>query len=363
MRIFLAIAAAALLVPAAVAGAAVESVVVVDYDLAAGEQPEGVAVDKRGDVYVSLAPLGQVWRIDRDGTERMLAQVVPAAAGNGVLGMAVDAPGNVYVAAATFDPASGVYKIARDGSFARLRGTEAIVFPNGVTLDKEGNVYVTDTILGAVWRVPAGGGPAELWFQSALLEGSGIFEFGVPLGANGIAYRQNAVVVGNTEGVGSFASRSSPMAAPVPSVSWRKVCPPGRGWDRVRRPRKRLGCGHRAEHHRSGVAHRRSDDHGNRCRRSRLGLEHRLRQERRPVGSQLRDRPTRRCGAGSPAARRRDERTAGPVVELLALPAVMSGVPSLPFARAGRRSSCQNMPAAPGYCDETITALANVVVR
>ena len=37
-----------------------------------GEQPEGVAVDKRGDVYVSLAPLGQVWRIDRDGTETML---------------------------------------------------------------------------------------------------------------------------------------------------------------------------------------------------------------------------------------------------------------------------------------------------
>ena len=200
MRIFLAIAAAALLVPAAVAGAAVESVVVVDYDLAAGEQPEGVAVDKRGDVYVSLAPLGQVWRVDRDGTERMLAQVVPAGAGNGVLGMAVDAPGNVYVAAATFDSASGVYKIARDGSFARLPGTEAIVFPNGVTLDKEGNVYVTDTILGAVWRVPAGGGPAELWFQSALLEGSGIFGFGFRLGANGIAYRQNAVVVGNTEG-------------------------------------------------------------------------------------------------------------------------------------------------------------------
>ena len=201
MRIFLAIAAAALLVPAAVAGAAVESVVAVHYDLAAGEQPEGVAVDKRGDVYVSLAPLGQVWRVDRDGTERMLAQVVPAGAGNGVLGMAVDAPGNVYVAAATFDSASGVYKIARDGSFARLPGTEAIVFPNGVTLDKEGNVYITDTILGAVWRVPAGGGPAELWFQSAaLLEGSGIFGFGFPLGANGIAYRQNALVVGNTEG-------------------------------------------------------------------------------------------------------------------------------------------------------------------
>lgn len=202
MRIRLLVTAvAALLVPAAVAGAAVDSVFVVDYDAAAGQQPEGVAVDKRGDVYVSLAPLGQVRKIDRDGTETTLAQVVPPGAGNGVLGLAVDAPGNVYVAAATFDSAtSGVYKVARDGSFARLPGTEAIVFPNGVTLDKEGNVYVTDTILGAVWRVPASGGPAEPWYQSELLEGSGIFGFGFPLGANGIAYRQNAIVVGNTEG-------------------------------------------------------------------------------------------------------------------------------------------------------------------
>ena len=84
--------------------------------------------------------------------------------------------------------------------FARLPGTGAIVFPNGVTLDKEGNVYVTDTILGAVWRVPARGGTAQLWYQSALLVGSGIFGFGIPLGANGIAFRQNAIVVGNTEG-------------------------------------------------------------------------------------------------------------------------------------------------------------------
>jgi sugar lactone lactonase YvrE len=187
--------------PVSVAGAAVDVDVVVDYDLAAGELPEGVAVDKRGDVFVSLSPLGQVRKISRDGSETTLAQVVPPGTGNGVAGLAVDAPGNVYVAAPTLDPAtSGVYKIARDGSLARLPGTGAIVFPNGVTLDKEGNVYVTDTILGAVWRVPAAGGPAELWYQSALLAGSGLFGFGFPLGANGIAFRQNAIVVGNTEG-------------------------------------------------------------------------------------------------------------------------------------------------------------------
>lgn len=195
------LAAVALLVTVAVADAAVDVEVVVDYDPAAGELPEGVAVDKRGDVFVSLAPLGEVRKIRRDGSESTLASIVPAGAGRGVLGLAVDARGNVYAAASTSDPGtSGVYKIARDGSFARLPGTAAIVFPNGVTLDKRGNVYVTDTILGAVWRVPASGEPAELWFQSPLLVGNGSAGFGFPIGANGIAYRHNGVVVGNSEG-------------------------------------------------------------------------------------------------------------------------------------------------------------------
>jgi sugar lactone lactonase YvrE len=191
------LAIVAFVFPVAVAGAALEVEVVVDYDLAAGEQPEGVAVDKRGDVFVSLTPLGRIEKIDRDGSRSTLAQIV---SGNGVNGLAVDAPGNVYAAVATLDVAtSGVYKVARDGSFTRLPGTEAIVFPNGVTLDKRGNIYATDTVLGAVWRIPATGGSAELWFQSPLLEGDGSFGFGFPLGANGIAFRQNELVVGNTE--------------------------------------------------------------------------------------------------------------------------------------------------------------------
>ena len=81
IRLLLVIAAAALLVPAVVAGAAVDVTVVVDYDAAAGELPEGVAVDKRGDVFVSLSPLGQVRKISRDGSETTLAPVVPPGTG------------------------------------------------------------------------------------------------------------------------------------------------------------------------------------------------------------------------------------------------------------------------------------------
>ena len=51
----LAVLAVAVALPIAVAGAAVSVTVVVDYDPALGELPEGVAVDKRGDVFTSLS--------------------------------------------------------------------------------------------------------------------------------------------------------------------------------------------------------------------------------------------------------------------------------------------------------------------
>jgi sugar lactone lactonase YvrE len=199
LALFAAIVAA---IPVATADATVEIEVVIDYDPAAGELPEGLAVDKRGNVYLSLAPLGEIRKIERDGSESTLATIpLPPDTFPGVLGLAVDSRGTVYAAVSTADPAvTGVYKIKRDGAFSRLPGTEAIAFPNGVTLDKRGNIYVTDTAAGAVWRIPRRGGPAEQWFQSPLLEGDGSAGFGIPIGANGIAYRNKGLVVANSEG-------------------------------------------------------------------------------------------------------------------------------------------------------------------
>ena len=81
---------------------------------------EGVAVDKTGNIYVSVTPLGQIRRYAPDGSESLLA-TVPATAGFGPTGLAVDATGTVYAADVTFDPATrGVYRIGRDGSSERL---------------------------------------------------------------------------------------------------------------------------------------------------------------------------------------------------------------------------------------------------
>jgi sugar lactone lactonase YvrE len=199
LRVFLAsLTIAALLLPTAPAHAA-EIETLVSFDAAAGELPEGVAVDQRGNVYVSLiAPVSEIRRIAPDGAQTTLASL--GLGGNGPLGLAVDPRGTVFTAAATFDPATqGVYRIAADGSFTRLPGTEQIAFANGLTFDPRGTLYVTDSSAGAVWRIPRGGG-AELWIQDPLLEGTGELGVGVPIGANGIAFRSpDEIVVGNTE--------------------------------------------------------------------------------------------------------------------------------------------------------------------
>ncbi len=194
--------AAALILPSGVA-AADHVGTFVDFDPAAGEFPEGVAVDKTGDLYVSLTFRDEIRRIDPNGTQTVAADFP---SGSGPAGLAVDPTGVVYAAAAAInletgqtDPAlRGVYRVQRDGTSERLPGTEEMVFANDVTLDKRGAVYATDTIDGSVWRIP-NGGPAELWLRHPMLEGTGAMGFGFPIGANGIAFRHNHIIVGNTE--------------------------------------------------------------------------------------------------------------------------------------------------------------------
>jgi sugar lactone lactonase YvrE len=179
-------------------GAEIE--VLVSFDAGAGELPEGVAVDKRGNIFVSLInPVSEIRKIAPDGTLTTLVDL-GFETGNGPLGLAVDALGTVHAAAATFDPATqGVYAIAPDGTAVRLSGTGQISFPNGLAFDHRGTLYVTDSSFGAVWRIPRGGS-AELWIQDPLLEGTGELGAGVPIGANGITFRgPDEIVVGNTE--------------------------------------------------------------------------------------------------------------------------------------------------------------------
>ena len=178
------------------------------YDPGTYELPEGIAVDKQGNLFVSIAPLGQIRKISPDGVETLFYQFqLPP--GSLMLGLAVDAPGNVYACVFAGGPgadAQGVWRINSDGEAMRLPGTENIVLPNGLAFDNQGNLYVTDTWrpgsyppAGAIWRVPRQG-DATLWLEdAALLGGMGWIPGYPPLGANGIAFRHNTLYVASTE--------------------------------------------------------------------------------------------------------------------------------------------------------------------
>jgi sugar lactone lactonase YvrE len=196
------VAALALVAVAAGAAQAQATVqVVTSFNEAQGQNPEGIAIDRTGAIFVSVSPLGDVWRIPPGSDDPQpfghVDGITPGA-DFGLLGLAVDVFGNVYGAVQSANPdANGVWRFDRfTGDATRLPGTAAMGIPNGLAFDKQANLYVTDSARGAIWRIPWGG-EAAIWLQDPALTGDG--SLGLGLGANGIAVQKGVFTVTNTE--------------------------------------------------------------------------------------------------------------------------------------------------------------------
>lgn len=175
--------------------------VVTTFDAARGELPEGVVIDKVGNIYASVGPpffvgggYGAIWKIEPNGSKTKLVEFPE---GPSPAGLTVDPSGVVYFALPNPGVGDGgIYRVLGDGGSERLSGTENIILPNGIALDKRGNLFVGDSILGAIWRVPTkGSGSAEIWLQHALVAGCTPNDFG----ANGVAFWRGDLYVANTD--------------------------------------------------------------------------------------------------------------------------------------------------------------------
>lgn len=184
-------------VPARAAGVEV----VATFDEAAGQNPEGLAIDSQGNTFVSMSALGELWKFPAGSTTPevfgTISGIVPGT-DFGLLGLATDARGDVYGAVQAADPSvNGVWQFdASTGDATHLPGSEAIQLPNGLAFGRRGTLYVTDSLQGAIWRIPPGG-EAEVWLQDELLTGDG--SLGLFIGANGIAFRHDVLTITNTE--------------------------------------------------------------------------------------------------------------------------------------------------------------------
>lgn len=194
----------------------------VEFDESQGELPEGIAVDKRGNIFVSFAPLGQLVKIPAGTSEPTVFGQIPGidpASDLGLLGLAIDARGNVYGGVQSSNPAAnGVWVFDRtSGEATRIPGSEAVGLANDVAFDNRGNLYVTDSALGAIWRLPRHGSLEQWLVNDPNLAGTGALGLGVPIGANGIEFHHGVLYVAVTEQFGLVAVPVDPSGSPGPS--------------------------------------------------------------------------------------------------------------------------------------------------
>jgi serine/threonine-protein kinase len=144
-------------------------------DIASFFYPEGVAVDKKGNLYVADTHNGLIRRISPDGFVTTLAgqriyHTIPGmdtvVRFDNPAGIAVDSSGNVYVADCGNDlirkisPDGKVQNIAGNGKRGVNDGVGSIAsfyLPGGIALDSIGNIYVADTYNNMIRKIsPAG---------------------------------------------------------------------------------------------------------------------------------------------------------------------------------------------------------------
>jgi sugar lactone lactonase YvrE len=177
----------------------------VSFNPQALETPENLVVDRSGTIYVSLALTGEIRRIAPDGAQSTLIMLpigAPLTACGplfgAITGIALDPEdGTLYSAVAACDVASrGIWRISPHGHGQVIANLPLAALPNGIALEDD-EIYVADSSLGVIWRVPAEGGPAEVWLDHSLLKPPP----GAPagsLGPNGLKVFKGEVYVSNS---------------------------------------------------------------------------------------------------------------------------------------------------------------------
>lgn len=154
-------------------------------------QPEGIAVDPRGNVYASsnsdTAIVGHVCVFSRAGT---LVDIIEVPTGTspviGLLGELFEEDHGLYVVdqADNVIPNGRLLKI-NPRTHAVTVLAAGFAFPNAIAQDWNRDLYVSDSLTGQIARVAPDGTSNTVWIDSPLLRTNNPDQ---PVGANGLAF-------------------------------------------------------------------------------------------------------------------------------------------------------------------------------
>jgi hypothetical protein len=173
--------------------------VVAHFDLAAGQQPENIAVEPDGSTDLTFNQGRQVAHVGADGEVTILATLPAAGAVTaGTTGIVRTADGTLYVNY-NAGTASAIYRLRPGAAPVLFAALPEVGFLNGLALDAQTRtLYATDSAEGAVWKVSLTSGRAAVWATGdALTPGTGPTAAG--FGSNGIKVHGGAVWVSNTD--------------------------------------------------------------------------------------------------------------------------------------------------------------------
>jgi sugar lactone lactonase YvrE len=169
---------------------------------AGAANPEGIAVDKHGTVYVGTFAVtaaagspGRLFVFDRDGD--LKRELNPTGSSNLLLAVDIN-PVTDDLLVVDFGNKT-VLRVDRHSGAATVFTTipgGAAAGPNAIAFDRAGNVYISDSFQGVIWRTGPHGGAPLAWVSSPLLTTTGT----PPFGANGLDFnrRETALFVANT---------------------------------------------------------------------------------------------------------------------------------------------------------------------
>jgi sugar lactone lactonase YvrE len=140
---------------------------------------ESISVGPNGEAYTTGFNSCKVFRLNLDtNTAVSFASTAPRR----VLGQVVDADGNLYCAEPDA-PGSKVVKITPDGKqtvYSKGPTGQGFMSANTPVFDRQGNMYISDTgtwsktIDGHIYKIPPGGGDAQVWHSHTIDTPNGI---------------------------------------------------------------------------------------------------------------------------------------------------------------------------------------------
>jgi sugar lactone lactonase YvrE len=161
-------------------------------------QPEPIAIGPDGRIYVGTNQLGHgdkdapskifAYSLHGELVEEYVIEGQPLDQDHGIQGLVFDRDGFLYALdrsanprVVVLDPATGEqrdYATFRDvppcsaapGDDCSQTALDGPAGPDYAVFSPSGDLYVTDIDQGLIWRVPRGGGPAEIWLSDPRLE-------------------------------------------------------------------------------------------------------------------------------------------------------------------------------------------------